>query len=98
MTASATIHMLQLGIECADAAEWRRTAARVAWIKESIAALREAQRRMDERCLEACDRLSEEEFERLFDEEQAKVDAIRAPMDEVIERGVWPRHLYFGGI
>ena len=44
------------------------------------------------------ERLDEEEFERLFDEEEAKVEAIRAQLDAVIERDEWPRELYFGEI
>ena len=98
MTAESTIRMLASGVRTEDAAEWRRKAARCAWVKETMSALRQAQRQMDERCTAAVDRLTEEEFERLFDEEQAKVDAIRAPIDAVIERDEWPRHLYFGNI
>ena len=98
MTAHTTIEMLRRGFECADAAEWRRKAARCAWVKGSMAALRQAQRQMDDICMAAVDRLSEEEFERLVEEEQAKVDAIRDPIDAVIERDEWPKHLYFGGI
>jgi predicted ATPase with chaperone activity len=78
--------------------EWKRIKTRCAWVKEKIAALREAQRARDERCGEAAERLSEEEFERLCDEEQAKVDAIRAQLDDVIERDEWPRELYWGNI
>jgi hypothetical protein len=78
--------------------EWKRIKARCAWVKEKIAALAAAQRARDERCGEAVDRLSEEEFERLCDEEQAKVDAIRAQLDAVIDEDRWPRDLYFGGI
>ena len=73
-----------------------RRAARVAWVHATTAAWREAQRAMDQRCCEAVDRISEEAFEALFREEQAKVDAIRAPLIAVAERDVWPRHLYFG--
>src|SRR5690242_3179061 len=58
-----------------------RKAARVAWVKETVDKWREAMRQMDERCIEAVDHLSEEAFERLFEAEQAKVDAIRAPLD-----------------
>ena len=36
--------------------------------------------------------------ERLCDVEQAKVDAIRAPLKAAAERDVWPRHLYWGEI
>jgi hypothetical protein len=72
--------------------------ARCAWARETTAALREAQRAMDRRCDEAVGRLSEEAFHRLFEAEQAKVNAIRATLDAVIERDLWPRELYFGGI
>jgi hypothetical protein len=72
--------------------------ARAAWVKETAAAWREAQRQMDDRCDEAVDRLSQEEFERLLDEEEAKVDAFRAPLKTAAERDLWPRHLYWGNI
>ncbi|WP_028968825.1 hypothetical protein [Sphingomonas sp. URHD0057] len=72
--------------------------ARCAWVRKTAAAWREAQRRMDERCGEAAERLSEKEFERLFDEEEAKVDAFRKPLKDAAERDVWPRELHFGGI
>jgi len=73
-----------------------RRAARVAWVRATMATLREAQRDMDRRCDAALDRLSDDEFEALCDEEQAKLDAIRAPIDDVVERDLWPRELYFG--
>jgi hypothetical protein len=75
--------------------EWKRIKARCAWVKEKIAAMAAAQRARDARCDEAADRLSEEEFERLCDEEQAKVDAIRAQLDDVVEHDKWPRDLYW---
>jgi hypothetical protein len=78
--------------------EWKRVAARTAWVREIMGRLRDAQRAMDDRCTEAVERLSEEDFDCLFDAEQAKVDAIRALIDDVIERDLWPRHLYFGGL
>jgi hypothetical protein len=73
-------------------------AKREAWVDETGAALVAAQRHMDERCDEAVGRLSEEEFERLFNEEQAKVDLFLAPLTAAAERDRWPKHLYFGGI
>lgn len=73
-----------------------RIEARMARARAACAALRQAQRDMDATCGAAVDRLSVEEFERLCTAEQAKVDAIRAPIDDVIERDLWPRHLYFG--
>ena len=78
--------------------EWKRIAARVAWTRETFDRWCEAQEQMDDRCGEAVEWLSEEEFERLCDEEQAKVDAIRALLEDVIERDKWPKHLYFGGV
>jgi hypothetical protein len=53
---------------------------------------------MDERCGEAVGRLSEEDFERLCDAEQAKVDAARAPLQAAADRDEWPRELYWGGV
>jgi hypothetical protein len=44
------------------------------------------------------DRVSSQEFERLYDEEQAKVDATRLPLKDAAERDLWPRELYWGGI
>jgi len=75
-----------------------RIEARAAWVRATCAALRQAQRDMDAICDAAINRLSDEAFERLCAAEQAKVDAIRAPIDDVIERDLWPRHLYFGVI
>ena len=71
---------------------------RAAWVRETAAAWRKAQREMDDRCGEAVERLSEEEFERLCDEEEAKIDAFRGPLKAAVERDLWPRKLYWGGI
>lgn len=75
-----------------------RAEARAAWVKKTAAAWREAQRQMDRRCTEAVTRLDEDAFDRLFDEEEAKVDAFRKPLKAAAEHDVWPRELYFGGI
>src|SRR6476469_7165653 len=72
--------------------------ARIAWTRETGAALRKAQRAMDERLGDAVTRLSATEFERLFDEEQAKVDALLTPMQRVAEEDRWPRHLHVSGL
>jgi hypothetical protein len=71
---------------------------RGAWVRETAAAARAAQREMDERCMDAVDKLSEEEFERLCEEEDAKVEAFRGPLKDAAERDVWPRPLYVSGI
>jgi hypothetical protein len=73
-------------------------AARAAWVRSTCAAWRAAMRAMDATCDAAAARLSEAEFEKLIEAEQAKVDAVRAEVDAVVERDVWPRALYFGGI
>ncbi|MEA3059983.1 MAG: hypothetical protein QOE50_1395 [Sphingomonadales bacterium] len=75
-----------------------RREARMAWVKEMLAKWREAQREMDDRCTQAVERLSEEAFERLFEAEQAKVDAIMKAVKDAAERDLWPRALYFGCI
>ena len=75
--------------------EWKRIAARVAWSRETLDRWSAAMRAMDERCSAAVGRLGEEEFNRLFEEEQAKVDAIRALLDDAIEKDLWPKELYF---
>ena len=81
-----------------DPVEWRRVAARTAWVREVMGALRQAQREMDDRCDAAVATMSEADFDRLFEAEQAKVDAIRAQIDDVIEHDKWPKHLYFNGV
>ena len=72
--------------------------ARAAWVKATAAAWREAQEAMDERLAAIVEQVSEEEFDRLYDEEDAKVDLFRAPLKAVAERDVWPRELHWGGI
>ena len=94
MSAEATVRMLREGVTARSPAEWRRIHARTAWVLEAVDRLREAQREMHERCCAAVEHLGEEAFELLCDIEQAKVDAIRAEIDAVIERDQWPRHLY----
>ena len=83
-------------VAASELAEHRE--ARGQWVRETAAKWREAQRQMDERCTEAVDRLSEEEFERLFDAEEAKVDVFRAALKLAAERDLWPKHLYFSRI
>ena len=65
---------------------------------ETLDALREAQRQMDERCDAAVNRVSEKEFQRIFDEEQAKVCALLQQLAAVIEHDRCPDHLYFGSL
>jgi hypothetical protein len=72
--------------------------ARAAWAVEIGNRLLAAQFAMDERLCAAVDQLSEEEFERLFEKEQAKIDAIRKPLNLAADKDLWPRELYSGGI
>jgi hypothetical protein len=95
MTADNTIHALLAGLEATDPGDWRRRAARIAWIKETIAAFRQAQEEMDERCSAAVGTVSEEEFERPCEEEEAKVELFRGPLFALRDHGLWPRHLYW---
>jgi hypothetical protein len=53
---------------------------------------------MDDRLTAIVGQVSEEEFERLCDEEEARVEAFRKPLWDAAERDIWPRELYFGGI
>ena len=81
-----------------DPRQWKQVKARVAWVRETIEALKEAQRHMDERCLAAVDTVPDDEFERIFEEEQAKVCAILDQLHAVRDQDRWPAELYFGGI
>ena len=81
-----------------DPEQWRRLAARIAWAWDAADRCHAAMRALELRCFEAAQRMDEQAFNRWFDREQAKVDALLAQLDAVIERDEWPRALYFGGI
>jgi hypothetical protein len=100
MNSEITIQMLlrQAHREPLSPEQWKRVAARTAWVRETIEKWYQAMRHRDEVCTAAVERLSEEEFDRLFDREEAKVEALRAEIDAVIERDEWPLEMYFGGI
>jgi hypothetical protein len=102
MSAECTIAILlgrgRGGLAPLNPAEWKCLKARVGWVRATVDALREAQRQLDKRCDAAVNRVSEKEFQRIFDEEHAKVEAIRADIVAVIERDEWPRDLSFAGI
>jgi hypothetical protein len=95
MTFKATIRMLRSAPMIPSAEEWRRKAARVAWMQQTTEALFAAQDAMDERCMAAVGKISEEEFERLCDEEEAKVDALFKVLRAAADHDKWPRHLYW---
>ena len=73
-------------------------AARAAWVKRTSEAWRIAQEQMDERCMAAVEKLNEAEFDRLFAEEEAKVERFRGPLRQARKHDGWPRELYRGGI
>ena len=73
-----------------------RAAARREWAERTTEAWHQAMRQMTDRCTEAVERLSEEEFDKLYEAEQAKVDALWAQLRAVVDKDMWPRELYFG--
>ena len=105
MSAQDTVRMLREGLVIDDPAHWRRIQARVAWVRETIAALTDANDRVFaawQRIFESLpDDIDDEELEAMHipdPPEQAEVDAIHAELDAALERDEWPAHLYFGGI
>jgi hypothetical protein len=72
-----------------------RRAERAAWARKTCRAWADAQHEMHEFLVGMVTKVSEEEFERLCDEQQAKVDAIHQPIKDVAERDMWPRHLHW---
>lgn len=75
-----------------------RQAARWRWLRETASKWHEAQRKMDDYLTEVVEYLDEDEFDLLCDAEQAKVDVFHKPLDDVIQKDLWPKELYFGGI
>ena len=105
MPAERTIRMLRAGYQARDSAQWRRHAARLAWVQERLAALSDAQDRLtaawDRIFGELPDDLDDEELEAMHlpdPPEQAEVDALHAQIDAAMKHDKWPRALYFGGI
>jgi hypothetical protein len=93
------------GQEPLDPLEWKRIKARVAWVRETVAALRDAHQRVNAawgRMFDALpDDIDDEELEAMNlpdPPEQAEVDALHAALDAVIKKDRWPPHLYFGAL
>lgn len=103
MTLEETIRALLAGGARAAEEERRaeeRVAARVAWVGETMKALRAAQKKVEEawdRILDALpDDLNDEELDALPEPpEQAELDALFAQIEAVREHDRWPRHLYW---
>ena len=96
-TACCDIFLILASDESAplDPEQWRRLAARIAWAWDAADRCHAAQRALELRCFTAAQRLDEAAFNRLFDKEQAKIDALHAQLMAVIERDLWPRELYW---
>ncbi|HXS50841.1 MAG TPA: hypothetical protein VN713_12060 [Sphingomicrobium sp.] len=80
-------------------------AARYRWLHRTAEAWQDANRRVTEAWFRTLaplpDDISDEELEALDlpdPPEQAEVDALWAQLNDVIQKDLWPRHLYFGGI
>lgn len=99
-TACCEIFLIRGGVErpAMEPDQWRRLAARIAWAWDAADRCLAMQFALDQRCFTAARRMGEAAFNRWFDREQAKVDALLAQLDAVIDRDEWPRALYFGGI
>jgi hypothetical protein len=78
-----------------------RKAARLAWLHQTAAAWQEATRRCDaawDRNVAALPDDFPEDVEIDPPPEQAEVDALHAQLNDVIQKDLWPAHLYFGCI
>ena len=107
MTHKATIEALLAGATQGAGDQDRRdgrVAARLAWVKERIAALEAAQQRADEAWFRIVDALpddfddDDDEPEAIPPPEQADVDAIHAELEAVRDHDRWPRELHWGDV
>lgn len=107
MTASQTIAALlaAAGEKAGEQARHEsRLAARAAWVKERIATLQAAYKRLEAAWNRIFDELGDEHGDDLDDEaleaipdppEQAELDSIHAELDAVRVHDKWPRHLHW---
>jgi hypothetical protein len=77
-----------------------RQAARLAWARQAVAALKAAEKRADEawdRIFAALpDDLDDEELDKIPEPpEQAEADRLWEEIEAVIEKDRWPKHLYW---
>ena len=73
-------------------------AERFRWLHETTAAWLDASRRCDAVWMELVRDIPEElidEVEIADPPEQAEVDALWAQLDDVVQKDLWPRHLYW---
>ena len=100
-----SIKLLESGMQIEDAEEWRRKAARGAWVRETVDALRQANARLfaawDRVFDELPDDIDDEELEAMNlpdPPEQAEVDRLWAQLNRVMQYDRWPKELYWGCI
>jgi hypothetical protein len=72
-----------------------RAAARVAWVRRTSAAIRDAQHRADAAWMRLIDAHPDDAEDLPDPPEQAELDALWAQMKAVADHDRWPRHLYF---
>lgn len=74
-----------------------RAAARTAWAREAVAAVRRADQLVDEAWDRWLDEHADEDDD--FDPpEQAALDALLEQINDVMDHDRWPRHLYWGDV
>jgi len=109
MSADDTIRILLMRAREAEgelnAREWKRVAARVAWVRETMASLRAAQHKVDEawaRIFDGLpDDLTDEELEAMSipePPEQAELDALYVQIRAVVDHDLWPKELYWSAV
>jgi hypothetical protein len=89
VTFETTIQMLRLrgDAQPLDPDQWKWLAGRFERALGLMKQWLDAMERMDDRCAAAAGKVSEEEFNRIVEEEEAKVAALRARLEEFIEGG-----------
>lgn len=106
MSIERTIEALLAGAATAPAWDDRteaRHAARAAWGREVVAALKAAQERVDAAWARRLESLPDDIDDETLDDlppppEEAELDAIHAEIAAVRDHDRWPRHLYWGDI
>jgi hypothetical protein len=79
----------------------RHKAERHRWLHRTARAWLDASRRCDSVWMELVRGIPEDEDDDVDipdPPEQAEVDRLWKQLDDVVQKDLWPRHLYFGGI
>lgn len=78
-----------------------RKAARYRWLHRTTAEWQDTMRRCDAKWMELVRDIPEELIDEVEIEppaEQATVDTLWEQLNDVVQKDMWPRHLYFGEI